>query len=120
MAKKVTGYIKLQIPAGKATPAPPVGPALGQDIAVSPKILLDHKGGAGQHEPHDFRGISGTENVGAPGPGDFRCTDTVQDGQNLIIAKPGKEGAAPQNRQIFLHKCSPCWNSNIQVAFSIL
>ena len=30
MTKKVTGYIKLQIPAGKATPAPPVGPALGQ------------------------------------------------------------------------------------------
>ena len=32
MAKKVTGYIKLQIPAGKATPAPPVGPALGVNI----------------------------------------------------------------------------------------
>ena len=30
MAKKITGCIKLQIPAGKATPAPPVGPALGQ------------------------------------------------------------------------------------------
>ena len=30
MAKKVEGYIKLQIEAGKATPAPPVGPALGQ------------------------------------------------------------------------------------------
>ena len=30
MAQKVTGYIKLRIPAGKATPAPPVGPALGQ------------------------------------------------------------------------------------------
>ena len=30
MAKKITGYIKLHIPAGKATPAPPVGPALGQ------------------------------------------------------------------------------------------
>jgi len=30
MAKKVAGYIKLQLPAGKATPAPPVGPALGQ------------------------------------------------------------------------------------------
>jgi len=30
MAKKVIGMIKLQIPAGKATPAPPVGPALGQ------------------------------------------------------------------------------------------
>ena len=30
MAKKVEGYIKLQIPAGKASPAPPVGPALGQ------------------------------------------------------------------------------------------
>ncbi len=30
MAKKITGMIKLQIPAGKATPAPPVGPALGQ------------------------------------------------------------------------------------------
>ena len=30
MAQKITGYIKVQIPAGKATPAPPVGPALGQ------------------------------------------------------------------------------------------
>ncbi len=30
MAKKITGFIKLHIPAGKATPAPPVGPALGQ------------------------------------------------------------------------------------------
>ena len=30
MAKKVVGYIKLQIPAGKANPSPPVGPALGQ------------------------------------------------------------------------------------------
>ena len=30
MAQKVTGYVKLQIPAGKATPAPPVVPALGQ------------------------------------------------------------------------------------------
>ena len=30
MAQKVVGLIKLQIPAGKATPAPPVGPALGQ------------------------------------------------------------------------------------------
>ncbi len=30
MAKKVTGYVKLQVPAGKANPAPPVGPALGQ------------------------------------------------------------------------------------------
>ena len=32
MAQKVTGYIKLQIEAGKATPAPPVGPALGQKV----------------------------------------------------------------------------------------
>ena len=30
MAQKVVGYVKLQIPAGRATPAPPVGPALGQ------------------------------------------------------------------------------------------
>ena len=30
LAKKIVGYIKLQIPAGKATPSPPVGPALGQ------------------------------------------------------------------------------------------
>ena len=30
MAQKITGYVKLQLPAGKATPAPPVGPALGQ------------------------------------------------------------------------------------------
>ena len=96
------------------------GAALGQDIAVSPKILLDHKGRAGQHEPHDLCGISGTENIGAPGAGDLCRTDTVQDGQNLIVGKPGKEGAVPQNRQIFLHKDSPCWNSNRQDGFSIL
>ena len=30
MAKKITGYIKLQVPAGQATPSPPIGPALGQ------------------------------------------------------------------------------------------
>ena len=30
MAKKITGYIKLQVSAGKATPSPPIGPALGQ------------------------------------------------------------------------------------------
>lgn len=30
MAKKITGYIKLQVPAGKANPSPPIGPALGQ------------------------------------------------------------------------------------------
>ena len=43
MAQKVVGYVKLQIPAGKATPAPPVGPALGQhgvNIAKT-KLVLD-------------------------------------------------------------------------------
>ena len=39
MAQKVTGYIKLQIPAGKATPAPPVGPALGQHGMIIPVII---------------------------------------------------------------------------------
>ena len=35
MAKKIQGYVKLQLPAGKATPAPPVGPALGQyNVAI--------------------------------------------------------------------------------------
>ncbi len=38
MAKKVTGYIKLQIPAGKATPAPPIGPALGQHGVSIPEF----------------------------------------------------------------------------------
>lgn len=32
MAKKISKIVKLQVPAGKATPAPPVGPALGQEI----------------------------------------------------------------------------------------
>ena len=42
MAQKVTGLIKLQIPAGKATPAPPVGPALGQhgvNIMAFPVVI---------------------------------------------------------------------------------
>ena len=42
MAKKVTGYIKLQIPAGKATPAPPVGPALGQHEFFSQLIRREY------------------------------------------------------------------------------
>ena len=47
MAKKVEGYIKLQIPAGKATPAPPVGPALGQHGAVLLKKACNIKSGSG-------------------------------------------------------------------------
>ena len=41
MAKKVTGYIKLQIPAAKATPAPPVGPALGQHGLTIPQFTKE-------------------------------------------------------------------------------
>ena len=41
MAQKVVGLIKLQIPAGKATPAPPVGPALGQHgVNINFKISI--------------------------------------------------------------------------------
>ena len=41
MAKKVTGYIKLQIPAAKATPAPPVGPVLGQHGVNIPQFTKE-------------------------------------------------------------------------------
>jgi large subunit ribosomal protein L11 len=41
MAQKVVGYVKLQIPAGKATPAPPVGPALGQYGVNSPGVTKE-------------------------------------------------------------------------------
>lgn len=41
MAQKIMGYIKLQIPAGKATPAPPVGPALGQYGVSSPQFTKE-------------------------------------------------------------------------------
>ncbi|MBQ7064386.1 MAG: 50S ribosomal protein L11 [Firmicutes bacterium] len=41
MAKKITGYIKLQIAAGKATPAPPVGPALGQHGVNIPQFTKE-------------------------------------------------------------------------------
>lgn len=41
MAKKITGYIKLQIPAAKATPAPPVGPALGQHGVNIPQFTKE-------------------------------------------------------------------------------
>jgi len=41
MAKKITGYIKLQIPGGKATPAPPVGPALGQHGVNIPQFTKE-------------------------------------------------------------------------------
>ena len=41
MAKKIQGYIKLQIPAGKATPQPPIGPALGQYGVSIPNFTKD-------------------------------------------------------------------------------
>ena len=41
MAKKILGYVKLQLPAGKATPAPPVGPALGQYGVAIPNFTKD-------------------------------------------------------------------------------
>ena len=44
MAKKVTGYIKLQIPAGKATPAPPVGPALAPTATGTVKRVIESPG----------------------------------------------------------------------------
>ena len=55
MAQKVVGYIKLQIPAGKATPAPPVGPALGQHgvniMAVTKELNDRTKHDVGLHTP---------------------------------------------------------------------
>ncbi|MHC1696108.1 MAG: 50S ribosomal protein L11 [Eubacteriales bacterium] len=41
MAKKITGFIKLQIPAGKALPGPPVGPALGQHGVSIPNFVKE-------------------------------------------------------------------------------
>lgn len=41
MAKKIQGYIKLQLPAGKATPQPPVGPALGQYGVSIPNFIKE-------------------------------------------------------------------------------
>ena len=41
MAKKITGYIKLQLPAGKALPGPPVGPALGQHSVSIPNFIKE-------------------------------------------------------------------------------
>ena len=41
MAQKIVGYIKLQIPAGKATPAPPVGPALGPYVVSAPQFAKE-------------------------------------------------------------------------------
>ena len=50
MAKKVTGYIKLQIPAAKATPAPPVGPALGQHGLNIPQFTKEFNARTADHE----------------------------------------------------------------------
>ena len=49
MAKKITGYIKLQVPAGAANPRPPIGPALGQR-GVNTWILQGVQRGTGDAE----------------------------------------------------------------------
>ena len=46
MAKKIIGYIKLQVPAGKANPSPPIGPALGQRGLACRERLHGALGGA--------------------------------------------------------------------------
>ena len=54
MAKKITGYIKLQVPAGKANPSPPIGPALGQrgvNIMEFCKAFNDQTGDAEKGTP---------------------------------------------------------------------
>ena len=61
MAQKVVGYVKLQIPAGKATPAPPVGPALGQhgvNIAAFTKEFNERtKNDMGHDHPRGHHGV---------------------------------------------------------------
>lgn len=49
--KKVTGYIKLQVPAGKATPAPPVGPALGPHGVPAPQFCQQFNDKTKNYEP---------------------------------------------------------------------
>jgi large subunit ribosomal protein L11 len=51
MAKKIVGYIKLQIPAGKATPSPPVGPALGQRGLNIMAFVKEFNAATAQMEP---------------------------------------------------------------------
>jgi len=51
MAKKITGYIKLQIPAGKANPSPPVGPALGQRGLNIMQFVKEFNAATAQLEP---------------------------------------------------------------------
>ena len=51
MAKKIVGYIKLQIPAGKANPSPPVGPALGQRGLNIPQFCKEFNAATQQMEP---------------------------------------------------------------------
>ncbi len=51
MAKKIAGYIKLQIPAGKANPSPPVGPALGQRGLNIMAFVKDFNAATAQMEP---------------------------------------------------------------------
>jgi len=51
MAKKISGYIKLQIPAGQATPSPPVGPALGQHGVNIPQFCKAFNAATSKLEP---------------------------------------------------------------------
>ena len=51
MAKKIVGYIKLQIPAGKANPSPPVGPALGQRGLNIMQFVKEFNAATQQMEP---------------------------------------------------------------------
>ena len=64
MAKKITGYIKLQVPAGSANPSPPIGPALGQrglNIMEFCKAFnaQDRADGEGHADPGRHHGLSG-------------------------------------------------------------
>ena len=68
MAKKIIGYIKLQIPAGKANPSPPVGPALGQRGLNIMQFVKEFNAATQQMEPARPPPSSSPPSPTAPSP----------------------------------------------------
>ena len=63
MAKKILGYVKLQVPAGSATPSPPIGPALGQRGLTIMQFCKDFNAASQDSDVLDDRLLAAADNI---------------------------------------------------------
>ena len=106
MAKKISGYIKLQVPAGTANPSPPLGPALGQrgvNIMEFCKAFNASTGDLEKGSP-----IPTVITTGSGRPGSTFCVCALNALQNSMMLRPRWPSAGPMGGEGFAFPAGTC------------